>query len=102
SSRRRHTSIDCDWSSDVCSSDLEIDLETVTGTDDVVGADRKIHRDRLRVICSVAKDLHSKTLIGPLMRRGLHIHVVKRWDIRIRSEERRVGKSDAHWCGCVC
>src|SRR5438270_10664840 len=24
SSRRRHTSFDCDWSSDVCSSDLEM------------------------------------------------------------------------------
>src|SRR5256886_7791882 len=26
SSRRRHTRFDCDWSSDVCSSDLNIDL----------------------------------------------------------------------------
>src|SRR5256886_9187497 len=25
SSRRRHTRFDCDWSSDVCSSDLEMD-----------------------------------------------------------------------------
>src|SRR2546430_7116767 len=28
SSRRRHTRFDCDWSSDVCSSDLAILLET--------------------------------------------------------------------------
>src|SRR3989475_10629525 len=27
SSRRRHTRFDCDWSSDVCSSDLEAELE---------------------------------------------------------------------------
>src|SRR2546430_9815066 len=27
SSRRRHTRFDCDWSSDVCSSDLEVGLE---------------------------------------------------------------------------
>src|SRR2546430_8715179 len=27
SSRRRHTRFDCDWSSDVCSSDLEFDSE---------------------------------------------------------------------------
>src|SRR5256886_11378141 len=26
SSRRRHTRFDCDWSSDVCSSDLAVDL----------------------------------------------------------------------------
>src|SRR6266853_2675254 len=26
SSRRRHTSFDCDWSSDVCSSDLELKI----------------------------------------------------------------------------
>src|SRR2546430_11341991 len=32
SSRRRHTRFDCDWSSDVCSSDLLVD------TDDVVGS----------------------------------------------------------------
>src|SRR2546427_6324490 len=29
SSRRRHTRFDCDWSSDVCSSDLEIKEERV-------------------------------------------------------------------------
>src|SRR6266478_8835751 len=27
SSRRRHTRFDCDWSSDVCSSDLQLELE---------------------------------------------------------------------------
>src|SRR2546430_12549637 len=26
SSRRRHTRFDCDWSSDVCSSDLDVDV----------------------------------------------------------------------------
>src|SRR2546430_17580082 len=29
SSRRRHTRFDCDWSSDVCSSDLELKTEGV-------------------------------------------------------------------------
>src|SRR5688572_31958903 len=32
SSRRRHTRFDCDWSSDVCSSDL---LQTATATDTI-------------------------------------------------------------------
>src|SRR5256886_3812862 len=30
SSRRRHTRFDCDWSSDVCSSDLGNDIERAT------------------------------------------------------------------------
>src|SRR2546427_3722000 len=30
SSRRRHTRFDCDWSSDVCSSDLDYKLRAVT------------------------------------------------------------------------
>src|SRR2546430_7492290 len=30
SSRRRHTRFDCDWSSDVCSSDLSSDVRAVT------------------------------------------------------------------------
>src|SRR5207237_2290380 len=34
SSRRRHTRFKCDWSSDVCSSDL--DAETPLGPEDVV------------------------------------------------------------------
>src|SRR2546430_7613027 len=29
SSRRRHTRFDCDWSSDVCSSDLRLDLQAI-------------------------------------------------------------------------
>src|SRR6266478_3252197 len=36
SSRRRHTRFDCDWSSDVCSSDL--DLVVVGGDDPVLAA----------------------------------------------------------------
>src|SRR2546430_10263333 len=31
SSRRRHTRFDCDWSSDVCSSDLEHPVEPLPG-----------------------------------------------------------------------
>src|SRR2546430_7610104 len=33
SSRRRHTRFDCDWSSDVCSSDLEVEQCPVCGKD---------------------------------------------------------------------
>src|SRR6266481_7857319 len=40
SSRRRHTRWNCDWSSDVCSSDLDAQLEVITG-------DGKYFRQRL-------------------------------------------------------
>src|SRR2546430_11209038 len=36
SSRRRHTRFDCDWSSDVCSSDLETSWSAIARTERVV------------------------------------------------------------------
>src|SRR2546430_1069067 len=41
SSRRRHTRFDCDWSSDVCSSDLAM-LEDALSNGQIVLADRYI------------------------------------------------------------
>src|SRR2546427_12241355 len=38
SSRRRHTRFDCDWSSDVCSSDLKYDTNPTRGIDVAVGS----------------------------------------------------------------
>src|SRR2546427_9218965 len=38
SSRRRHTRFDCDWSSDVCSSDLATLIGSVTPSDEPQGA----------------------------------------------------------------
>src|SRR2546430_14640916 len=38
SSRRRHTRFDCDWSSDVCSSDLETIAKEIYGAGDVAFA----------------------------------------------------------------
>src|SRR5690606_40250121 len=38
SSRRRHTRFSRDWSSDVCSSDLETSLQVSGGTLEVIGA----------------------------------------------------------------
>src|SRR2546430_6321051 len=40
SSRRRHTRFDCDWSSDVCSSDLGVGVVAIAGEDDVLLAQR--------------------------------------------------------------
>src|SRR2546430_5681099 len=38
SSRRRHTRFDCDWSSDVCSSDLFIELVKTASDEQIVEA----------------------------------------------------------------
>src|SRR2546430_14510215 len=64
SSRRRHTRFDCDWSSDVCSSDLAI-------------ATRRSPQHRN--ICSNSQSISVTTITRP-------------WIMRSRSEERRVGK----------
>src|SRR5688572_31701934 len=80
SSRRRHTRFDCDWSSDVCSSDLL----------DVVGLD---------TLAKVAQGLYQtgeKDESRDLFQLPGYISqmVEKNWigDKSKRSEERRVGK----------
>src|SRR6266478_4012763 len=44
SSRRRHTRFDCDWSSDVCSSDLEVHGEELADRSVVVDDQDAVHR----------------------------------------------------------
>src|SRR5436309_4436880 len=70
SSRRRHTSFSRDWSSDVCSSDLD-----TTPLEGSAAAARPVMVDMTRA--TAAKVLSERT---PRRRR------------RLRSEERRVGK----------
>src|SRR2546430_9090013 len=80
SSRRRHTRFDCDWSSDVCSSDL-------TQRCDVPAA--KV------ATASTAKIEHPASEIGPvrrLRRAELPRDTATLARYLIRSEERRVGK----------
>src|SRR2546430_7407088 len=81
SSRRRHTRFDCDWSSDVCSSDLETDGE-------ILGL-QGCHSRTAYSVCSL-----------PLKGGGLgwgsedepHPARFARRPPLFRSEERRVGK----------
>src|SRR5690242_2350191 len=80
SSRRRHTRLTCDWSSDVCSSDLHVEQ--------VVGQMREIIHLSLNNILS-----------PPWIIFGRGRRILQRADIanqrkRVtqRSEERRVGK----------
>src|SRR2546430_4800985 len=81
SSRRRHTIFDCDWSSDVCSSDL---LER--GGDRLVIAERK---------CLFADDLAGFMAFAGDQQYVARRELVDRGTDRlapVRSEERRVGK----------
>src|SRR2546427_9134856 len=69
SSRRRHTRFDCDWSSDVCSSDLDLDNRRVVWPDSKTGGMSKpLSEEAYRLLSTAPR------------RDGC------------RSEERRVGK----------
>src|SRR5256886_5585225 len=71
SSRRRHTRFDCDWSSDVCSSDLvrigrrNYDVGPVVSTHDLV-----VRCQVSRVLCLVAQELDLRHDIVLLMGKG--------------------------------
>src|SRR5256886_8499754 len=80
SSRRRHTRFDCDWSSDVCSSDLKVIGKGRLPTNNPVSIALKMAATTLR---------QSKTYLGAQFRR---LRTRLGAPIAIRSEERRVGK----------
>src|SRR5256886_13573307 len=82
SSRRRHTRFDCDWSSDVCSSDLEaVDPFGPIGMVDRVF----LHRPgMLSMWGAIGTMLNSPRKLKTVLRR-----VRETW---VRSEERRVGE----------
>src|SRR5438309_10499254 len=80
SSRRRHTRWNCDWSSDVCSSDLQAALALPLSDDDDVAAPAvDIGRDERVTVGRLGID----HVTGPRA---------------VRSEERRVGK-ESRWRG---
>src|SRR5688572_33087810 len=70
SSRRRHTRFDCDWSSDVCYSDLDTEQGRIVDDEEIKKA---ITSERP-------------------YRQWLDEHLVHLADLPPRSEERRVGK----------
>src|SRR5256886_3451025 len=55
SSRRRHTRFDCDWSSDVCSSDLELSIHNEAGVRQCGNRADQLREGR-GVIVPVARD----------------------------------------------
>src|SRR5256886_4255511 len=79
SSRRRHTRFDCDWSSDVCSSDLFI-------SDDV------LHKNELSILwVATPRRTYYRATSGVTDHKSLRF-LPKRNCMLSRSEERRVGK----------
>src|SRR5690606_40805293 len=91
SSRRRHTRFSRDWSSDVCSSDLKVLL-----LDEPTGGMNRHERLRTGELirqaaatCAVVIVEHDLDFIRDLCDRITVLHQ----GTRVRSEERRVGKS---------
>src|SRR5256886_5217435 len=82
SSRRRHTRFDCDWSSDVCSSDL---LAPVADAENAKGL--------LVLVEANAVVAHAKAKLGRVEALKLfHVTRAGFGETLDRSEERRVGK----------
>src|SRR5438270_2745358 len=79
SSRRRHTRFDCDWSSDVCSSDL------------AEGAHRRVRACRV-IPGGVNSPVRAFRAVG-----GTPLFIARA--AGARSEERRVGKEGGCRCG---
>src|SRR2546427_9335161 len=88
SSRRRHTRFDCDWSSDVCSSDLHF-LQTTLQQLELNPCDRldilRVERVEDHGLVDAVEEFGSEMVLEFPPDRIFHIIV-------IRSEERRVGK----------
>src|SRR5256886_5628265 len=81
SSRRRHTRFDCDWSSDVCSSDLSL-----RGTRDF--ATRDEYAEFLRALLQRRNGLRRERLATELA----VLRPLPALRLEDRSEERRVGE----------
>src|SRR2546430_5181987 len=81
SSRRRHTRFDCDWSSDVCSSDLfalESQLARINGNAAYLALLRDAYRAYVKELRLANQEAAARTYLQRLQ--------------VLRSEERRVGK----------
>src|SRR2546430_5116827 len=83
SSRRRHTRFDCDWSSDVCSSDLDRMLEALKP---LPGLEPEFLREQAPPLLIDVESLR----LAPRAVEGKH--QLSSQALPKRSEERRVGK----------
>src|SRR5688572_32657604 len=87
SSRRRHTRSDCDWSSDVCSSDLETSKPFTQGKPSIATPP---NQTRLWMYLGEVMDVKPIDIVNAVAgETGL--------PGKVRSEERRVGKECRSW-----
>src|SRR2546430_7834978 len=85
SSRRRHTRFDCDWSSDVCSSDLTAPKTDFNG----VNHKNAYTGGKWKVLMIAAEERYVLLENGKMFSTGNHpVEML----LPLRSEERRVGK----------
>src|SRR2546430_3818777 len=82
SSRRRHTRFDCDWSSDVCSSDLAAIAEAITVSSTIPPEIAKLQGIALAGVFRIIIDESGRRTVEGETQDA----------IADRSEERRVGK----------
>src|SRR5690606_39834733 len=88
SSRRRHTRFSRDWSSDVCSSDLNRDLRTFRTTLETTENLIRLIPSGVTVVSE--SGLSHGSQLSRLEARGVRAFLVG--ETLMRSEERRVGK----------
>src|SRR5207237_6578881 len=92
SSRRRHTRFKCDWSSDVCSSDLVAQRVDVLDDEHLTA---RVHRLVVRAVVQPAQLELAAEIVGELLAEGRGQTRVVGFGEPVqdgRSEERRVGK----------
>src|SRR5205085_5838129 len=87
SSRRRHTRFDCDWSSDVCSSDLVPETQS-----DKIFFQREDLLHRHKLIKNILSDCVSGTPNTGYQKKQDKLDAILTHKVFGRSEERRVGK----------
>src|SRR5207249_8985824 len=92
SSRRRHTRSKRDWSSDVCSSDLQrMFASGVPCGLSPLGGRLGFHHPTSCVLCPGNKNQHERRCFYPPHRKR-SLHAISTRGTANRSEERRVGK----------
>src|SRR5205085_9450893 len=99
SSRRRHTRFDCDWSSDVCSSDLEVrDRHLVDHpVHTAVGVEEKVC---VLVAATITGEDREDEAVDQQVGQALQAQAFFAGPFKVRSEERRVGKEcRSRWAG---
>src|SRR5205807_4248548 len=98
-SRRRHTRLQGDWSSDVCSSDLLWPLKNADGSfaSNPYGLSTTLENKALDLLFQLRDVMRpDRRTLG--LNEPITLIVIDEASIRTRSEERRVGKeSRAQW-----